>query len=85
MMLTPHELVKIGAHHLVMHVMATSHSLYLDFDSVPGCRVDELNAVVRLLSNRREVLYIIVRCPHITPDYYSLDYGEESGSITGGN
>ncbi|MCG8621799.1 MAG: hypothetical protein MJE68_07355 [Proteobacteria bacterium] len=58
----------------------------------PSCRVDELNDVVYglVLSHRREVLYIIVRRPHITPHYYfwvnmSLDYGEKSGSITGGN
>ena len=98
MMLTPHELIKIGAHHLVI---ATSHSLYLDFtlfqyDYVlsvdPSCRVDELNAVVHhlVLSQRGEMLNIVVCRSHITPHYcswanMSLDYGEESGSITGGN
>ena len=68
-MLTPHELVKIAAHHLVM---ATFHSLDLRFYPVPvgfyvlgmnpGRRVGELNAVVHcpVLSHRGEMLDIIV-------------------------
>ena len=99
MTLTPHELIKMGAHHLVM---ATFHSLDLRFYPVPlgfyvlgmdpSCRVDKLDAVVHrlVLSHRGEMLNIIVCCPHITPHYcswtnMSLGYGEESGSITGGN
>ena len=77
MMLSPHELVQIRAHHILMYPF---HAFKLSFDSIPvrfyvlcmcACgRVNECDGMVdsTMLGNRRKVLDIVVGCPFIAMD-----------------